>query len=131
MPNQRAKRHDRVKVIANLMRQDLTQAEIGRRLGVSGSSIGRTALIHGLSRARVGQPLSSRQARIVKFLQIFTTRNRYPPTVREITKNCNNSSTSVTDYNLWVLERKGYVTRIPGISRGIVLTERGRSKVVR
>lgn len=113
------------------MQQNLTQAEIGRRMGVSGSSIGRTALVHGLSRSRVGQTLSSRQVRMVEFLRTFTARNHYPPTVREITRGCNNSSTSVTDYNLWVLEKKGYVTRIPGISRGIVLTERGRSKAAR
>jgi repressor LexA len=66
--------------------------------------------------------LSSRQQRIIDFINRFYTEKRYPPTVREIVSACGISSTSVADYNLAILEREGYIRRHPGISRGIELT---------
>ena len=127
--------HDRVKVIANLLEQKLPLSEIGRRLGVTGSRISQIALAHGLTRAEISnaghrdaRPLTQRQSRMLVFIKDFTARNSYPPTIREIARGCNISSISVIDYNLRRLEKLEYLTRVPAISRTVVLTERGRSE---
>ena len=124
---------ERARVIALLLEQNLSQAEIGRRLGTSRARVGQIVLAHGLIKPqtstasrRATRPLTKRQALILAFIWNFTNHNPYPPTVREITRGCNLSSTSVADYNLLCLKEKGYLTRVPSISRGIVLTERGK-----
>jgi repressor LexA len=65
--------------------------------------------------------LSSRQKKILNFIQNFLTDNTYPPTIRDIVNGCGISSTSVADYNLEILEKKGYIRRHREISRGIEL----------
>jgi len=65
--------------------------------------------------------LSSKQQKIIKFVNRFWLERSYPPTVRDILNGCGISSTSVVDYNLDILEREGYIRRHPGISRGIEL----------
>lgn len=65
--------------------------------------------------------LSLRQRRILSFVQDFQTEKGYLPSLREILKGCNISSTSVVDYNLQRLEEKGYMKREKKISRGIGL----------
>lgn len=65
--------------------------------------------------------LSERQERIVEFLQAFITKNRFPPTIREIGEEVGISSTSVVKYNLDILERRGLIERDREISRGIRL----------
>ena len=77
---------DLTKAVPGLTEQDLSQCEIGRRLGAS--------------RARVGQTIRLRR---LACLQDFIGRNAYPPTVREIVQGCNLSSTSVAGYNLLCL----------------------------
>ncbi|MCL4458563.1 MAG: transcriptional repressor LexA [Chloroflexi bacterium] len=64
-------------------------------------------------------PLSTRQQRILDFIRDFLAENGYPPTIREIGDAIGISSTSAVDYNLNILERKGYIRRDPEISRGI------------
>jgi repressor LexA len=71
--------------------------------------------------AKPTKKLSFKQQRIIDFLRSFALRRNYPPTVRDIVKGCQISSTSVVDYNLNILEREGYIRRHPGISRGIEL----------
>ena len=71
--------------------------------------------------------MRDKQARILAFLQDCTACRSYPPTVREIVEGCDLSSTSVALYNLRILEGKDYLTRKPGIARGITLTQRGRA----
>ena len=46
-----------------------------------------------------------------------------PPTVRDIQRGCEISSTSVVDYNLRLLERYGYLKRRSEIARGIELLD--------
>ena len=70
--------------------------------------------------------LSKRQQGIVKYIERFLNDNSYPPSIRDIQAGCNISSTSVVDYNLNVLERKGYLRRHAEISRGIELLNRTR-----
>jgi repressor LexA len=69
----------------------------------------------------VKKSLSSRQQRILEFIQAFIHKNRFPPTIREIGEDVGISSTSVVKYNLDVLEREGYIERDNDISRGIRL----------
>ena len=49
--------------------------------------------------------------------------NGIPPTVRDIQKACEISSTSVVDYNLRLLDRDGYLNRRPDVARGIELLD--------
>ena len=65
--------------------------------------------------------LSPKQQQILDFIHQFREERGYPPTVRDIVSGCGISSTSVVDYNLKILERRGYFRRHSGISRGIEL----------
>ena len=71
--------------------------------------------------------MKQRQTKILAFIKDFTTRHPYPPALREIVEGCGLSSTSVAQYNLRLLEQRGYLTRVPAAARGIALTERGRA----
>lgn len=65
--------------------------------------------------------LSSKQQNIIDFIHHFLMDRSYPPTVRDILGGCGISSTSVVDYNLGILEEKGYIRRHREVSRGIEL----------
>ena len=128
------RRHERVTEVADLIRQGLPQVEIARRLGISPGRVGQIRGAHGLSRpgiCRASRALSERQIRILRFVRDFTYRHPYPPTIDEITRGCGISGRSVTHYSLTILERRGYMTRVPSAARTIVLTERGRSRAAR
>jgi len=71
--------------------------------------------------------LSPRQQKIISFLKRFWADTGYPPTVRDIVNGCRLSSTSVADYNLDLLEKKGYIRRQAGVSRGITLPNRSQA----
>ncbi len=64
-----------------------------------------------------------RRRRILEFIQTFIEDNGLPPTVRDIQKACEISSTSVVDYNLRLLDRDGYLNRRPDVARGIELLD--------
>ena len=74
--------------------------------------------------------LSHRQENILEFIEKFLDDYQFPPTVRDIQSGCNISSTSVVDYNLQILQKEGYLNRLPDVSRGIELLENayGESK---
>jgi repressor LexA len=76
--------------------------------------------------------LSRRQRAILDFIEGFLIDNDYPPTIRDIQRELNISSTSVVDYNLKVLEGRGYIRRNKNISRGIEVVGRtvGRRNIV-
>ena len=65
--------------------------------------------------------LSIRQNSILQFIKDFLNEHPYPPTIRDIRNGCNISSTSVVDYNLQILQRKGFIQRQREVSRGIQL----------
>ena len=67
--------------------------------------------------------LSERQKNILKFFLDFTQRHDYPPTIREIGKAVEITSTSVVNYNLNRLEDLGFIERERTVSRGIRLLE--------
>lgn len=59
----------------------------------------------------------------MEFINEFIQENGIPPTVRDIQRACDVSSTSVVDYNLRLLERDGYLNRRPDVARGIELLD--------
>ena len=65
--------------------------------------------------------LSERQQAMLDFIRKFSAASKYPPTIREIGKAVNISSTSVVNYNLNILERKGLIERDRDVSRGLKL----------
>ncbi len=65
--------------------------------------------------------LSPKQQRIVDYIRRFWLDRGYPPSIRDIVAGCGLSSTSVADYNLKILEGKGYIRRHREVSRGIEL----------
>lgn len=67
--------------------------------------------------------LRPRQQRILQYIEQFLEENGMPPTVRDIQRGCEISSTSVVDYNLRLLERYGYLKRRSEIARGIELLD--------
>ena len=75
--------------------------------------------------------LSDKQQRMLNFINEFFDDKGYPPTVRDILRGCEISSTSVVDYNLRVLEREGYLRRDSEVSRGIGIPDRSRNNFVR
>lgn len=74
--------------------------------------------------------LSDRQSAILDFIASFLDENDYPPTIRDIQAALGVSSTSVVDYNLKVLEQRGYIRRNRNISRGIEIAHRAKPGVV-
>jgi repressor LexA len=69
------------------------------------------------------KPMPARRRRILDFIQEFISENGIPPTVRDVQKACDISSTSVVDYNLRILDRDGYLNRRPDVARGIELLD--------
>jgi repressor LexA len=67
--------------------------------------------------------LSDRQKRILEFIHAYLEENSYPPTIREIGANVGISSTSVVQYNLERLQKKGYIERSEDVSRGLRLKD--------
>ena len=74
------------------------------------------------------KPLTGRQQSILDYIARFMDDNDYPPTIRDIQSELTISSTSVVDYNLKVIEERGYIRRNRNISRGIELVQRDRSR---
>jgi repressor LexA len=68
--------------------------------------------------------LSEKQKRIIAFIERFFDDRGYPPSIRDIQSGCGISSTSVVDYNLRILQDRGYISRHADVSRGIRLLNR-------
>ena len=122
-------KQDQPKVIAGLLGQSLTRAETGRRAGLTGGPVKRIDSARGLRKpaAKRERPLKHRQTKILAFIKDFIARHPYPPALREIVEGCGLSSASVAQYNLRLLEQRGYLTRVPAAARSIALTGRGRA----
>lgn len=65
--------------------------------------------------------LSDRQKKILEVLERFQKQHGYPPSIREIGKKADISSTSVVNYYLNQLEESGHIERDGRVSRGIRL----------
>ena len=66
--------------------------------------------------------LTNRQKTVYDFIIAFSNRTGYPPTMREIANHLGISGTLGVMKHLAALEKKGYLTRTVGDSRGIKLT---------
>src|SRR5574338_73287 len=66
--------------------------------------------------------LTDRQEEILNFIQLFLQENGYPPTLREIGKRFNISSTFGVKRHLEALTKKGYLNILSNASRGITIT---------
>ena len=67
--------------------------------------------------------LQSTRERIFSFIRDFLAAKGYAPTVRDIVRGCNISTTSVVQHHLDRLEKDGYIYRDPQVFRSIRLTE--------
>ncbi len=68
---------------------------------------------------RKSKGLGERHQKILDFLSEYQRANKYPPSIREIGEKTGISSTSVVNYYLDQLEKKGMIERDRKISRGV------------
>ena len=73
--------------------------------------------------------LSERQKKMMNYISNYMLLHFRPPTIREIGKEANISSTSVVNYNLMRLVEKGFIRREADVSRGLSLTNKGREQL--
>lgn len=71
--------------------------------------------------------LSTRQKKILTFIETFLVKYGFPPTIREIGEAVNIASTSVVNYNLNKLVERGYIERAPEVSRGLRLVNQNNA----
>jgi repressor LexA len=71
--------------------------------------------------ARRKEGLSDRHKKILEVLEHYQNNVGYPPSIREIGREANISSTSVVNYYLDQLEDMGYIERDRKVSRGMRL----------
>src|SRR5271157_2882783 len=74
--------------------------------------------------------LSTTRETILQFIHGFIVERGYSPTVRDILKGCEISSTAVVQYHLDVLEREGHIHRDPEIFRSIRLSQKKNTVIV-
>ena len=67
--------------------------------------------------------MPERRRRILDFIQEYISEYGIPPSVRDVQKACDISSTSVVDYNIRMLDRDGYLNRRPDVARGLELLD--------
>ena len=70
----------------------------------------------------MSKDLTARQREVYNYIRHTVTTNGIPPTIREIGAKFGMSSTNAVRDVLNAIERKGYIKRHEGISRGIELT---------
>jgi len=73
------------------------------------------------------KPLSTRQQNILQFIWEYNGENASAPSIREIGKATDISSTSVVNYNLTRLTDRGYLVRKQMVARGLQLTDMARA----
>ena len=74
--------------------------------------------------------LSSTRENILHYIHGFIDERGYSPTVRDILKGCEISSTAVVQYHLDVLEKEGRIHRDPEIFRSIRLSQKKSTVIV-
>ncbi len=65
--------------------------------------------------------LTERQGAVLDFIKLYIHDKVRPPTLREIGKRFGIISTNAVNCHLQALERKGYITRDPRLSRSITI----------
>ena len=79
--------------------------------------------------ARRKEGLGDRHKKILEVLEHYQDNVGYPPSIREIGREADISSTSVVNYYLDQLEEKGYIERDRRVSRGMRLIKTVSGKV--
>jgi len=74
--------------------------------------------------------LTARQHQVLDFITVHLAQRGYPPTLREIAEQLGVSGTLGIMKHLDALERKGYLRKEAGSSRGITMTDRGSPAVL-
>jgi len=74
--------------------------------------------------------LNTTRETILQYIHGFIDERGYSPTVRDILKGCEISSTAVVQYHLDVLEKEGRIHRDPEIFRSIRLSQKRNSIMV-
>lgn len=77
------------------------------------------------------EELTTRQRQVLDFLSAYLERHGYPPTLREICAELGTSGNVSALNHLDALERKGYITREAGSSRGITVNGEPQSGLLR
>jgi repressor LexA len=80
--------------------------------------------------ARRREGLSDRHKKILDVLEHFQNNVGYPPSIREIGKEADISSTSVVNYYLDQLEEMGYIERDRKVSRGMRLIKNAAGQLI-
>lgn len=74
--------------------------------------------------------LTTRQQQVLDFVARHIDGHGYPPTLREISREIGTSGTVSAIHHLEALERKGYIRRESGSSRGIILVREPQPEFV-
>jgi len=69
--------------------------------------------------------ITARQREVLTYVADYICANGYPPTLREIAAHFGWASCLAAGDHLRALEKKGFITRTPMISRGLALTPAG------
>ncbi len=80
--------------------------------------------------AKRKEGLSERHKKILEVLEYYQDNVGYPPSIREIGREADISSTSVVNYYLDQLEEKGYIHRDRKVSRGMRLLKNVKGEFV-
>lgn len=65
--------------------------------------------------------LTKRQRRVLSFVERFIKKHEIPPTRAEIAKGLGFASDNAAQEHLKAIERKGYITLKPLVSRGVTV----------
>src|SRR6266496_3963059 len=68
-------------------------------------------------------PVTAKQRRVYEFIRRYIESNEEPPTIAEIGRQFQMSSSASVHGILSALERDGLIKRIPNVSRGIEVVE--------
>ena len=68
-------------------------------------------------------PVTAKQRRVFEFIRRYIESNHEPPTIAEIGRQFQMSSSASVHAILTALEREGLIKRIPNVSRGIQIVE--------
>lgn len=74
------------------------------------------------------EKLTERQKQVLSFIYEYFERYGYPPSIREIARKLKVKWTRGVEIHLQALEKKGYIKRGEGISRGIKLADASFSR---
>ena len=69
-------------------------------------------------------PLTDRQAEVLRYIEDYIADHGFPPSGRELAEACRLGSPSGAHRMLVLLERKGYLSRSQGVSRGLSVATR-------